>query len=185
MSKIKEMFCLYLRFLNESEFPYIDICICCSYSLLQNYFFVYLSVHKIDWRDSAQARDEPSPPPPAAPPSPSFLSPSPSFFSALSLLLLAAFASAAPALASAAPALASAAPAFASAPEGLASALAGFDEVYAALEPEDCAAEAAMAVYIYASSSSIPYSNKKFAAISSFLSHAKKASAARAFGNPS
>ena len=146
---------------------------------IKNYFFIYLSVHKIEIY--AHARDEPSPPPPAAPPSPSGLSPSPSFFSALSLLLLAAFASAAPAFASAAPALASVAPA-------LASALAGFDEVSAALEPDApdaYAADAYIAAYIYVSSSSMPYSNKKFAAISSFLSHAKKASAARAFEKPS
>ena len=154
--------------------------------LITSKLLLYLFISTQNWKDSAHAREEPSPPPPAAPPSPSFLSPSPSFFSALSLLLLAAFASAAPAfaLASAAPALASAAPAFASVAEGLASAFAGFDEVYAALEPVAYVAEALMAAYIYASSSSAPYSNKKFAAISSFLSHAKKASAARAFGNP-
>lgn len=45
--------------------------------------------------------------------------------------------------------------------------------------------DAYIAACIYASSSSIPFSKRKFAAISSFLSQAKKASAARAFEKPS
>lgn len=113
-----------------------------------------------------QASDDPSPPPaaPPSPPSPSFFSSS--FFSASALSLLFA--------------------------AGLAS-LAGFASLLLAgfASPAEPAfadagyyADAYIAAYIYASSSSIPFSNRKFAAISSFLSQAKKASAARAFENP-
>lgn len=115
-----------------------------------------------------QASDDPSPPPaaPPSPPSPSFFSSS--FFSASALSLLFA--------------------------AGLASLeLAGFGSLLLAgfASPAEPAfadagyyADAYIAAYIYASSSSIPFSNRKFAAISSFLSQAKKASAARAFENP-
>ena len=119
-----------------------------------------------------QASDDPSaPPPPAAPsppPSPSFLSSS--FFSASAFSLLFAAGLASLELA------------------GLASLLAGFAspaEPAFALADAGYYADAYMAACIYASSSSIPFSKRKFAAISSFLSQAKKASAARAFEKPS
>ena len=118
-----------------------------------------------------QASDDPSPPPaaPPSPPSPSFFSSS--FFSASALSLLFA--------------------------AGLASLeLAGFGSLllagFASPAPAEPAfadagyyADAYIAACIYASSSSIPFSKRKFAAISSFLSQAKKASAARAFEKPS
>jgi len=119
---------------------------------------------------SHQASDDPSPPPapPApSPPSPSFFSSSffsASYISAFSLLFAGGLASLL----------------------GFASLLvAGLAEAAFALPGYSYAyADAYIAAYIACSSSSIPCSNRKFAAISSFLSHAKKASAARAFEKP-
>ena len=115
-----------------------------------------------------QASDDPSPPPaaPPSPPSPSFFSSS--FFSASALSLLFAAGLASLELA------------------GFASLLfAGFaSPAEPALADAGYYADAYIAACIYASSSSIPFSKRKFAAISSFLSQAKNASAARAFEKP-
>lgn len=121
----------------------------------------------------SHTRDDPPSPPAPAPPSaasPSFFSSS--FFSAS--LFAGAFAFASPPSA------------------GFGSAAGGFVAAAGLALAEDSPApaelvyyaEAFIACYIAASSSSIPYSKRKLAAISSFLSQAKKASAARAFENP-
>ena len=134
-------------------------------------------MHLIKLYCTAHAREEP----PA--PSPPSAFPSPSFFSALaSLLLAAAFPS--PAAASAFPSAGGFGFALASAPAALAlaSPAGGF---CAAAGCCYCYVDALIASCMALSSSSMPCSKRKFAAISSFLSQAKKASAARAFEKPS
>lgn len=115
----------------------------------------------------SQPREEPSGWP--APPAPAPASPSPSFLSPLSSFLSAA---------------ASEALALLSLLFGLASLLLAPAEAALLLPGCYWAAEALRAACICWSSSSIPFSNRKFAAISSFLSQARYASAALLFGKP-